>query len=192
MLNSVPFFSQRVILALAGSAAAMLSACATQPMPIPAPPPPTVAPLADTRVYVYPAAGQDAAQLDRDRYECHEWSVRQSGFDPSVAQVAPHQRTEVIAMPPPGTGTVAGAATGAIIGAAVSNPYQTGAGVLIGAAAGALLGSASDAARAQRAADAQQRINAANDQRDFGLDQLAGDYRRALSACLLGRGYSVK
>ena len=151
-----------------------------------------MAPLPDTHVYVYPAAGQDAAQLDRDRYECHLWSVRQSGFDPSVAQAAPHQQVQVVAMPPPGSGTVAGAATGAIIGAAVSSPYETGSGALVGAAAGALLGAASDAARAQQAADAQQRINAANDQRDYGLDQLASNYRRALSACLQGRGYTVK
>ncbi len=170
----------------------LLVGCATEPMAMPAPPPPTVAPLADTRVYVYPSSGQDAAQLDKDRYECHEWSVRQSGFDPSVTQVAPHQRTEVVAMPPPGTGTVTGAATGAIIGAAVSSPYQTGGGALIGAAAGALLGAASDSARAQQAAEVQQRVNAANDQRDFGLDQLAANYRRALSACLQGRGYTVQ
>ncbi len=170
----------------------LLVGCATEPMAMPAPPPPTVAPLPDTHVYVYPSSGQDATQLDKDRYECHQWAVRQSGFDPSVAQVAPHQRTEVVAMPPPGTSTVAGAATGAIIGAAVSSPYQTGGGALIGAAAGAMLGAASDSARAQQAADAQQRINAANDQRDFGLDQLAVNYRRALSACLQGRGYTVQ
>ena len=95
-------------------------------------------------------------------------------------------------MPPPGTNTVAGAATGAIIGAAVSNPYHAGGGALIGAAAGAILGAVSDSARAQHAADAQQRINAANDQRDYGLDQMAGNYRRALSACLQGRGYTVQ
>ena len=95
-------------------------------------------------------------------------------------------------MPPPGTNTVAGAATGAIIGAAVSNPYNAGGGALIGAAAGALIGAASDSARAQQAADTQRRINAANDQRDYSLDQLAGNYRRALSACLQGRGYTVQ
>jgi hypothetical protein len=177
---------------LAGSTVAMLIGCAAEPMPMPAPPPPTVAPLPDTRVYVYPAAGQSAEKLDQDRYECHMWAVRESGFDPSVAQAAPHQRVEVVAMPPPGTNTVAGAATGAIIGAAVSSPYQTGSGALIGAAAGALLGAASDSARAQQAAQTQQHINAANDQRDYGLDQLAGNYRRALSACLQGRGYTVQ
>lgn len=177
---------------LAATALAVLSACATRPMPMPAPPPPTVPPLPDTRVYVYPASGQSFERLDQDRYECHLWAVRQSGFDPSVAQAAPHQRVEVVPMPPTGTNTVAGAATGAVIGAAVSSPYQTGSGAIIGAAAGALLGAASDSARAQQAADAQQRIDAADQQRDYGLDQLAGNYRRALSACLQGRGYTVK
>jgi hypothetical protein len=42
-----------------------------------------VAPRPDTRVYVYPTAGQSEAQLDRDRYECHLWAVLQSGFDPT-------------------------------------------------------------------------------------------------------------
>ena len=183
---------RHLVFLLAAAILTTLVACATQPMPMPAPPPPTVAPLPDTRVYVYPAAGQSAARLDQDRYECHTWAVHQSGFDPSAAQAAPHQRVEVVAMPPPGTNTVAGAATGAIIGAAVSSPYQTGSGALIGAAAGAILGAASDSARAQQAADTQRRINASNDQRDYGLDQLAGNYRRALSACLQGRGYTVQ
>ena len=61
-------------------------------------------------------------------------------------------------MPPPRTSTVAGAATGAIIGAAVSSPYQTGGGALIGAAAGALLGAASDSARVHR----RRRLNSAS------------------------------
>jgi hypothetical protein len=191
-MNTPLLVPRHLVFLLAGGTLALLVACATEPMPMPAPPPPTVAPLPDTRVYVYPAAGQSAGKLDQDRYECHIWAVRQSGFDPSVAQVAPHQRVEVVAMPPPGTNTVAGAATGAIIGAAVSNPYHAGGGALIGAAAGAILGAVSDSARAQHAADAQQRINAANDQRDYGLDQMAGNYRRALSACLQGRGYTVQ
>jgi hypothetical protein len=161
-------------------------------MPLPAPPPATVAPLPDTRVYVYPNAGQSDAQLDRDRYECHLWAVRQSGFDPSVAQAAPHERVEVVAMPPPGTDTLAGAATGAIIGASVSRPRDAGGGALIGAVAGAVLGAVSDSARAQQAADAQRRLDARSEQQDYGLDQLAGNYRRALSACLQGRAYTVK
>src|SRR6516164_8225587 len=33
-------------------------------------------------IYVYPARGQSQAQQQRDRYECHSWAVRQTGFDP--------------------------------------------------------------------------------------------------------------
>jgi hypothetical protein len=159
---------------------------------MPAPPEARVAPLPDTRVYVYPATGQSPSQMERDRYECHNWAVKQTGFDPSVAQAAPHQRVEVVPVPAPGTDTLNGAAAGAIIGASVSRPREAGGGALIGAVAGALLGAASDSAREQRAADTQRRLNAANDQGDLGLDHLAGNYRRALSACLQGRGYQTQ
>ena len=182
------------ILAMAGAVAtlALLGGCATEPLAAPDPPQATVQPLPDTRVYVYPNAGQGAAQIDRDRYECHVWAVRQTGFDPSVAQVAPHQRVEVVPVPAPGSDMVAGAATGAIVGAAVSGHHDGGGNVLLGAVAGALLGAASDSARAQQAAAAERRINAGNDQQYFGLEQQAGDYRRAVSACLQGRSYTVK
>ena len=39
-------------------------------------------------IYVYPAKGQSQAQQDRDRYECHSWAVKQTGFDPSRPQAA--------------------------------------------------------------------------------------------------------
>src|SRR5258706_9688535 len=139
-------FPRAVLLAGTGL---LLVACASEPMAVPAPPAATVAPLPDTRVYVYPAEGQSAAQLDRDRYECHLWAVRQSGFDPSVAQAAPHQRVEVVAMPPPGSDAAAGAATGAILGAVVSRPREAAGQALIGAGAGGGPGAASPSARAQ-------------------------------------------
>lgn len=145
--------------------------------------------LPDTRVYVYPAAGQSQAQLERDRYECHVWAVKQTGFDPSSPQVAPHQRVQVVAGPPPGTNTVAGAATGAILGAVVSRPRDTGAGMLLGALAGAIVGSAADDANAQQAAAFQRR---GNDRPYYDQEQQAGNYRRALGACLQGRQYSIK
>src|SRR5258707_14771712 len=170
----------------------LMAACASAPRTLPMPPPASVAPLPDSRVQVYPAAGQSEAQLNRDRYECHLWAVRQSGFDPSVAQAAPQQQFAVVAMPPPGTDTLAGAATGAIIGAAVSRPQEAGGGALIGAVAGAMLGAVSDSARARQAADTQRRIDARYDRQDFALDQLALNYRRALGACLQGRADTVK
>jgi hypothetical protein len=35
-------------------------------------------------LYVYPARGQSADQVQRDRYECHLWAVDQTRFDPSM------------------------------------------------------------------------------------------------------------
>ena len=36
-------------------------------------------------LYVYPRKGQSDAQTASDRFECHQWAVGQSGFDPSRA-----------------------------------------------------------------------------------------------------------
>ncbi len=170
-----------------------LVACAAAPAEIPiqpsAEPPP---PVPSTRVYVYPAAGQSPEQLDRDRYECYLWAVKQTGYDPSAPQAAPHQRVEVVPMPPPGTSTAAGAITGAVIGAAVSHPHDAAGGAAVGAVAGAIIGSASDAARQQQA----ERVQQVYDQRQAAeiarLERQSNDYRRAVSACLEGRGYTVK
>jgi hypothetical protein len=34
-------------------------------------------------LYVYPKNGQSAQQTDDDRYQCHQWAVGQTGFDPT-------------------------------------------------------------------------------------------------------------
>jgi hypothetical protein len=54
-------------------------------------PPPVAqsAPVNNYEVIAYPAQGQSAEQQGRDRYECHNWAVGQSGFDPATAQSAP-------------------------------------------------------------------------------------------------------
>ena len=36
------------------------------------------------KLYVYPAAGQSAAQTADDRFECHTWAADQSGHDPTL------------------------------------------------------------------------------------------------------------
>ena len=37
---------------------------------------------------VYPAQDQSQEQIDLDRQECHQWSLEQSGFDPTATQAA--------------------------------------------------------------------------------------------------------
>ena len=50
-------------------------------------PPPSVQGNSVTsyEVIAYPARGQSPEQQGRDRYECHNWAVGQSGFDPATA-----------------------------------------------------------------------------------------------------------
>ena len=38
--------------------------------------------LAQSQLYVYPQQGQSEEQQSKDRFECHNWAVQQSGFDP--------------------------------------------------------------------------------------------------------------
>jgi hypothetical protein len=69
-------------------------------------------------IYAYPAKGQTQSQQDRDRYECHSWAVKQTGFDPSRAQAAASDTHAVPNQPPPPQGhVVKGAARGAALGA---------------------------------------------------------------------------
>jgi hypothetical protein len=143
-------------------------------------------------VYVYPTSGQSADRVNRDRYECYLWSVKQSGFDPSQAQLAPHQRVEVVPMPPSGTDTVAGAATGAVLGAVIAEPHNAGAGAVAGAIVGGALGAISDSQREQQAKQVQSRYDRRTTAQNAQLEEQASNYRRALTACLEGRGYTVK
>jgi uncharacterized protein YcfJ len=116
--------------------------------------------------------------------------VKQSNFDPSVTAVLPRQQVQVVPMPPPGTDTVAGAVTGAIIGAVVA--HDPGAGAVGGAILGGTAGAISDSQRTAQAKAVQQRYDQRDAARMAKLDQQASNYRRALTACLEGRGYTVK
>jgi len=169
----------------AAVAAASLGACVAEPPPRPLPPP---APVVNTTVYAYPMHGQSAEQLDRDRYDCYVWAKQQTGFDPGSASVPADARVRVVSGPPPGTGTAVGAVTGAVAGAALSNPWNRGFGAVAGALVGAAIGSSVDAARAQQSQESVVYDRAQLAQ----IRQQAANYRRAMSACLEGRGYSVQ
>jgi len=147
--------------------------------------------LPPTQVFFYPNSGQSPEQQNRDRYECYLWAVKQTGFDPSQPQVASHVRVEVVPMPAPGHDTALGAVTGAMLGAAVSRPRDTGTGALIGALGGAVIGAASDASRSEQADRVQDRYDRYDAQRASQIERRIQDYRRAMAACLEGRGYTV-
>ncbi len=146
-----------------------------------------------TQVYFYPKSGQSTEQQSRDHYECYNWAMKQTGFDPSQSSIPPERRVKVVPMPAPGHDTAVLAITGAVLGALIAGPRHAGAGALIGAGSGAVVGGASDLSRQQQA----QQMQEAYVNRDQALDARheegkARDFRRAMSACLEGRGYSVQ
>ncbi|OPY09087.1 MAG: hypothetical protein A4E68_00787 [Syntrophaceae bacterium PtaB.Bin095] len=145
-----------------------------------------------TQLYFYPKMGQSQERQSRDHYECYNWAVQQTHFDPSRSQVPPVQRVRVVPMPPPGHDTAVLAVAGAVLGALIGGPRHAGEGALIGAAGGAFTGAVSDASRQQYA----QQMEEAYARRDRTLDVQYHakelDFRRAMSACLEGRGYSVQ
>jgi hypothetical protein len=145
------------------------------------------APPAPPPMMVYPARGQTPDQTARDRYDCHIWAVQQSGYDPSRPGMPPGDRVVVQPASPPGAGTAVGAIAGAILGAAIAGPRDAGAGLVLGGITGGALGAASDA-NAQAAANAEQ---ARLDRNAAGAAQAASNYRRAISACLDARGYTI-
>lgn len=157
-----------------------LSACVSPPRHervVSTPPP--------TDVYVYPSQGQSESQLDRDRYECNDWAVRQSHYDPSDV----HNETRVrVVTEPSGANTAVGAVTGAVVGSLLAGPRDAFGGAVVGGVAGAMLGAASDNAQQQQARREQRQYDA----RYAHGAAYAQAYRRAISACLEGRGYTVK
>src|SRR6202453_1638075 len=180
-------FSRRSTTLRAGAflaAGLALAACVTPPPRVllcrapPRPPP--------QKVFVYPNNGQSPEQTDRDRYECHVWAVQETGVAPSRPAAPPPERVVVQPANPPGSGTAVGAIGGAILGSIIAGPRNAGAGLVIGAATGAIVGSAADAN-----AQAQAQINQQTAAQIAASRARADSYRRALSACLQGRGYTV-
>ncbi len=136
---------------------------------------------------IYPAKGQSTQQLEKDKAECYNWAKSQSGFDPMqppTPSTPPPQQTE------PRSNAVRGAVRGALLGTAVGAiAGDVGKGAAIGAASGGLLGGMK-----KRDQEAQQK--AAQDQwarqEASQYQQKRSSYLKAFSACMEGRGYTVK
>jgi len=115
--------------------------------------------------FVYPKAGQSEQQQSQDRYECHQWAVQQTGYDPSMAPPVASAPPPVYGQQPyaqpvqqpqrtgggflgignggmlPGSGVMGDAATGAALGAAGGAiAGDAGKGAAIGAVASTLFG----------------------------------------------------
>jgi hypothetical protein len=73
------------------------------------------------------------------------------------------------------------------LGALIAGPRDAGAGLVLGGITGAVVGSTVDASAQEQAHMTQQQLN----QRAAAGRARADSYRRALGACLQGRGYTV-
>ena len=139
---------------------------------------------------IYPAKGQSQDQMEKDKFECYSWAKKESGFDP----MQPPQATEA---PPQqqaqkggaGRGAARGAAVGYVGGKIVSDSGSGSKGAKAGAATGALVGGMRrrDQSRQQQQAEQQWAQEQAAE-----YSQNRNSYNRAYSACLGGRGYTVK
>ena len=146
----------------------------------------------DIRLYYYPKAGQTVEQQSRDHYECYNWAVQQTGFDPNDIHIPTQTRVEVVPVPLPGHDTAAMSVAGAIIGALIAGPRNALGGAAVGAAGGAMIGAASDASRQETARQLEQAYTTHDGAVELELERKAADFRNAMGACLEGRGYSVR
>ena len=136
---------------------------------------------------IYPARGQSNQQMEKDKFECFSWARNQSGFDPTapppIITAEPRSRSVVGRTARGGLG---GAALGAGIGA-IAGSAGTGAG--IGALAGGTFGGLRSRSRNERDRRAQDQ----SVQRQLAQNAQGRDaYNRAFTACLEGRGYTVR
>lgn len=137
---------------------------------------------------VFPARGQSQEQTEKDKFECYRWAKNQTGFDP--------MEVPKTSSPPPqrqarGGGALRGAAGGAVAGAAIGKiTGESGSkGAAYGAGTGALLGGMRQSR--QRRDDERARQQWEQDQA-AAYAQKRNTYNRAYTACLEGKGYTVK
>lgn len=134
--------------------------------------------LAD--IEVVPQRGQSADLARRDRYECHNWAIEQTGVvpvRPSAGETG--ESGEIDAKRERNRQTLNGALIGAGVGSFLRaiQGKPPAEGMFAGAVAGAVAGTIT----------ANKRQAKQEEQGDPVFDE----YFRALSACLEGRGYAV-
>lgn len=135
------------------------------------------------KLYVFPSKNQTQQQQKVDEFECYKWAVQQSGIDPlnlPKVQAAPVETG-------PTGAAVGGAARGAAAGVAIGAiAGDAGKGAAIGATAGAMAG---HRAGKQQQAQKNQQSQAAATKTE---QDMKNSYIKAFSACLEGKGYTIK
>jgi hypothetical protein len=178
-----------LIFMLVTGAAALAQAPAPAPAPAPAAPAaPAAAPTQDAaasllKVYVFPANNQTPDQQAKDSNDCYAWAKQQTGVDPTNPTVPPKADTSQAGKGGAVKGAAKGAAAGAAIGAVAGD---TGKGAAVGATAGAM-GGASGKRQAKQQAETQ-----AQQQQQAAVNQQMDAFKKAYSACMEGKKYTIK
>jgi len=138
---------------------------------------------------IFPAKGQTPEQMEKDKYDCYTWAKKETGFDPMQAQ--PTAQAPAAQPQGPQGERVRGAARGAALGAVVGGIANddAGKGAAAGAAAGTMVGGMKVRQNRRNQAQAQQQQA---QQQNVAIDQKRSTYNRAYSACMEGKGYTVK
>lgn len=131
---------------------------------------------------VFPAKGQSDEAMEKDKFSCYGWAKDQTGFDP--------MKTPTTSTPPPSQakksgGIIKGGAGGAILGGIIGGSS----GAKTGAVAGGLIGGVRQGS-SNRATDRNTEQWKQQEASDYSNNR--DQYNRAYSACLEGKGYTVK
>jgi hypothetical protein len=134
-------------------------------------------------LFVFPSNDQNKETQDADEMACYKWAKTQTGVDPLNPPEVQAAQVDRSADGTAVVGAAGGAAAGAAIGAIAGD---AGKGAAIGAVVGGLRGR-----RAKVVGDEmqQQQNNAAA---AAATEEMMNNFKKAFSACLEGKGYTVK
>ena len=134
-------------------------------------------------LFLFPTNDQSKQQQKVDEFECYIWAIDRTGIDPLNLP-----KVEVEVQTGPTGGAVKGAARGAAAGAAIGAIANddAGEGAALGAVVGGMRGRrAGKQAQAQQNQQAQANATAAE-------EETMNLFRKAFSACIEGKGYTIK
>ncbi len=134
-------------------------------------------------LFVFPSEDQDQETQDSDEMACYKWAMEQTAYDPINPPEIQAEQVDRSADGSAVVGATRGAAAGAAIGAIAGD---AGTGAAIGATAGAMRGR-----RAKVAGDSQEQQQ--NNQEAAAREkELLDNFKKAFTACMEGKGYTVK
>jgi hypothetical protein len=131
-------------------------------------------------LYVYPQKRQSPTQQLTDEQQCYNSAKTQTGYDPNTAAPAP--KTKAKKSGNDDHDVAKGAGRGAVISGV------TGGDAAAGARRGAIIGGMRSKREKKKDDEAKQQA----EEKKTAEDKRQDDFKRAISACLDARGYSVR